>query len=85
MGGEITKEEFEKFVDCQMELTRTSASSKEAKKAALLDALVAALEDGHRFEGDCPSVENDFKSRDKDCLVCRLLVEYDAIEKDGKP
>ncbi len=83
-GGNVLKDWCQRHLNYECGCSPIK-ESKEAKKAALLDALVAALEDGHRFEGDCPSVENDFKSRDKDCLVCCLLIEYDAIEKDGKP
>ena len=53
------------------------AKSKEAKKAALLDAIMPRIKSvGHV----CPMLE--FR---QECIVCDVVSEYDAIEKDGKP
>ena len=51
-------------------------NSKEAKKAALLDKIMPRIKSvGHV----CPMLE--FR---QECIVCDVVSEYDAIEKDGK-
>ena len=53
------------------------SESKEAKKAALLDKIMPRIKSvGHV----CPMLE--FR---QECIVCDVVSEYDAIEKDGKP
>ena len=55
----------------------SQSNSKVAKKAALLDKIMPRIKSVGPV---CPMLE--FR---QECIVCDVVSEYDAIEKDGKP